>query len=202
MEIHDEERAWFVTVPLLIREHFLNPLDVLALSLTCPFLRSLTHEHGVYSACDDAQEDGIVWKTTVWSEKMSDRMFFNGLLRSDIVICIPKDTCRYCGDAKATRRLRGWWIEDEPPNDTSMQTPSFHADVEKMMRIEWPAFSESIQQKLIPAKQVASGNVSVCALCFPRVSGGEYVRDRRYYYPPNRVVLGRSFHYALDHQPC
>lgn len=203
MERQDEERAWLIIVPLLIRERLLSPLDVLALSLTCPFLRSLTHNHGVCSACEDAQEDGIVWKTTVWSKNMSYRMFFKGVLRSDIVICIPQDTCRYCGDAKATQLLRGWWIEDEPPHDVGLQTPSCDASVEKMLSIEWPAFfADCIHQKLMPVKQIASGTVPVCASCFPRVSGGEYVRDRRYYYPPNRMVLGRSFHYALDHQPC
>lgn len=133
---------------MALGEHF--KANGLALFLTGPFLRSLTHEHGVFSAYYDAQEDGIVWKRTVWSERMSDRMFFNGLLRSNIVICIPQDTCRYCGDARAKHLLRGWWIEDEPPNDTSMQTPSFHADVEKMLRVEWPAFAESIYLKCFP----------------------------------------------------
>ena len=196
MEKQDEERAWLIIVPSLIRERLLRPLDVLALSLTCPFLRCLTHNHGVCSVCEDAQEDGIVWKTTVWSKNMSDRMFSNGLLRSDIVIRIPQDTCRYCGDARATQLLRGWWVEDEPPHDVGLQTPSCDASVEKMLSIEWPAFAESIHLKLFgEVKQIASGTVPVCASCFPNVSGGEYTPDRRYYYPPFRVILGRSFRY-------
>jgi hypothetical protein len=200
MERHDEERVWLITVPLLIRERFLKPLDVLALSLTNPFLRSLTHEHGVCSACDDSQEDGVVWKTTVWSKKMSERMYLNGILRSDIVICIPQDTCRHCGDAKATRLLRGWWIEDEPPNDFSIPTPSCNADVERMLYVEWPAFADCIHQKLMPVKQIASGTVPVCASCL-LVVGYENVPNRRYYYPTSPLILGRSFHYSQDHQP-
>jgi len=120
MQGFGEERAWLVAVPLLIRELLLRPLDVLSLSLTCPFLRVLTHEHGVCRACDDVHQDGIVWKTIVWSKRMSERMYLDGILRSDIVICIPQDTCRHCRDAKATLLLQGWWIEDEPPNDSSM----------------------------------------------------------------------------------
>lgn len=202
MQRRIEERAWLVAVPLLIRERLLRPLDVLALSLTCPFLRALTHEHGVCRSCDDVQQDAILWKTTVWSKKMSECMYFYGILRSDIVICIPQNICRHCGDAKATRILRGWWIEDEPPHDVGLQTPSCDASVEKMLSIEWPAFAESIHLKLFgEVNQIASGTVPVCSSCFPHVSGGDFTRDRRYYYPPFRVILGRIFRYALDNQP-
>lgn len=188
---------WNIILPIFVHECTLSPLDIFSLSLCCTSFRDDLHKRGVAFRPDDVINGGVIWKTMVWTSVLS-MCTYTGRMRYDTIICIPEDMCRYCGQSKASRCIMGWWIDDSPPNDVTLRRLQVSTAIdENTLLMEWPAFvHDCVHGGGLDVKQVESAILPICPACFACFCNN-YDKDRRHYYPPRHIVLGRHFYYSF-----
>ena len=189
---------------IIVHERFLDPSEIWTLSKCCHDFHHVLDQYGVFSGGQDVSL--VTWKTLVWSRVMHDCMYFNFnfnstlRLREDIVIQLPSNVCRDCGDSCSNTFIAGWWIDDPVPNDVAVNSIPTCVN-ENTLRTSWPAFvHDCIDGDGMKVRQIRGASIPICRSCFhtllPSISYSPRFKEN--YYPYNYHILGR--HFYVSHQ--